>query len=317
MKRYLSSLFLLSAFLLSLFYRNAVITGASEGLVLWYRHVLPTLLPFMILTQIMMQTDSLSLLSRLTGPALRYFPGVSGYGGFAVIAGFLCGYPMGAKVTADLLQKKHISVSEASFLLSFCNNMSPMFILGVLFQNYIPAGDLHFPFFIILTGAPLLCSQLFRLYYMRYADSVCQTVHPSQNDSRRCSIGDLLNDSITVSADSMIRIAMYMMLASIWMRVLEQMIPSESLCKSVLLSSFEVTTGLASLSALAISPCMRYILLLALTSFGGISSILQTMSMIQPAGLRLLPYITEKLATALVTSLLTYIYLMLSYCSTS
>lgn len=317
MKRYLLSLFLLSAFLLSLFYRNAVIAGASEGLVLWYRHVLPTLLPFMILTQIMMRTDSLSLLSRLTGPVLRYFPGVSGYGGFAVMTGFLCGYPMGAKVTTDLLKSKHVSVNEASFLLSFCNNMSPMFILGVLFQNYIPAKELHLPFFVILTGAPLLCSQLFRLYYMRHADSICQSVHPGKNGSRRCSIGDLLNESITVSADSMIRIAMYMMLASIWMRVLEQLLTSDSLCTSILLSSFEITTGLASVSALSISPFMRYILLLALTSFGGISSILQTMSMIQPAGLRILPYITEKLATALVTSLLAYIYLMLSYCSIS
>ena len=97
MKRKILSALLLSVFFLFLFYRNAVISGASEGLVLWYLYVLPTLLPFMILTQMMMQTDTVYLVSRITESFMRLFPGVSGYGSFAVIAGFLCGYPMGAR----------------------------------------------------------------------------------------------------------------------------------------------------------------------------------------------------------------------------
>lgn len=45
MKRRILSALLLSVFFLFLFYRNAVISGALEGLVLWYLYVLPTLLP--------------------------------------------------------------------------------------------------------------------------------------------------------------------------------------------------------------------------------------------------------------------------------
>ena len=138
MKQKILSALLLSVFFLFLLYKNAVISGASEGLVLWYRYVLPTLLPFMILTQLMMQTDTVHLVCHITGSFMRYFPGVSGYGCFAVIAGFLCGYPMGAKVTADLTVSQRINPNEGSFLLSFCNNMSPMFILGVLFKIIFP-----------------------------------------------------------------------------------------------------------------------------------------------------------------------------------
>ena len=147
MKQKLLSVFLLFAFFLFLFYRNVVISGASEGLVLWYRYVLPTLLPFMILTQFIMQTDTLALISRISETFMQYFPGVSGYGCFAVVAGFLCGYPMGAKITADLTVSQRIPPQEGAYVLSFCNNMSPMFILGVLFQNYIPEQNLHLPFF--------------------------------------------------------------------------------------------------------------------------------------------------------------------------
>ncbi len=317
MKRRILSVLLLSVFFLLLFYRDAVISGASEGLVLWYRYVLPTLLPFMILTQIMMQTDTVYLVSRITGSFMRFFPGVSGYGSFAVIAGFLCGYPMGAKVSADLTVSRRISPDEGAFLLSFCNNMSPMFILGVLFHNYIPEPSLHLPFFLILTGSPLLCSQIFRIYYIHKSGihsaeyQACRT--GSSVQSTDTSFGAILNSSITESADAIIRVALYMMLASIWMHMLDQIVLTDSIHKVILISSCEITTGLDLLSGLSIPRNIRYLIMLSLTSFGGVSSILQTMSMIQQSRLRMFPYIAEKLVTMMVTSLLAYLYLMIDY----
>ena len=221
---------------------------------------------------------------------------------------------MGAKVTADLTVSERISPDEGAFLLSFCNNMSPMFILGVLFRNYIPEHALHLPFFLILTGSPLLCSQVFRLYYTHKPRihseeyrtcAIGSSVQPASH-----SFGTILNTSITESADAIIRVALYMMLASIWMHMLDQIILTDSVGKAILLSTFEITTGLELLSGLAISRNIRYLIMLALTSFGGISSILQTMSMIQKSGLKIIPYIAEKLVTMTVTSLLAYLYLI-------
>ena len=208
-----------------------------------------------------------------------------------------------------------ISPDEGAFLLSFCNNMSPMFILGVLFRNYIPEHALHLPFFLILTGSPLLCSQMFRLYYTHKPRihseeyrtcAIGSSVQPASH-----SFGTILNTSITESADAIIRVALYMMLASIWMHMLDQIILTDSVGKTILLSAFEITTGLELLSGLAISRNIRYLIMLALTSFGGISSILQTMSMVQRSGLKMIPYIAEKLVTMTVTSLLAYLYLII------
>ena len=312
MKRKILSVLLLSAFFLFLFCRDAVISGASEGLILWYRYVLPTLLPFMILTQIIMQTDTIHLISQISGNFMRHFPGVSDYGCFAVIAGFLCGYPMGAKVTSDLVISKRIGPDEGTYLLSFCNNMSPMFVLGVLFRNYIPEHALHLPFFLILTGSPLLCSQIFRIYY-RHMPRIHSAKYPtyktiSFEQSTDTFLGTILNSSITESADAIIRVALYMMLASIWMHILDQIFLAKNIGKTILLSAFELTTGLDMLAGLAAPAVTRYLMMLSLTSFGGISSILQTMSMIQSSGLKIVPYIAEKLVTMTVTSLLTYLY---------
>ena len=51
--------------------------------------------------------------------------------------------------------------------------------------------------------------------------------------------------------------------------------------------------------------------ILALTSFGGLCSVAQTKSMIRQSGLSIVPYIAEKLVTALVTSLLAFFYITL------
>ena len=83
--------------------------------------------------------------------------------------------------------------------------------------------------------------------------------------------------------------------------------------KTLFLSSLEVTTGLSLLAKLEIPAMYRCILLMAAVSFGGFCAIFQTSSMIQESGLKILPYIAEKLITAMATSLLTYLYLCISH----
>lgn len=312
MRKWIPSCLMLFFFFTFFIFKDEVIAGASDGLLLWYRFVLPSLLPFMILVNVMMHTDAVSLLSKLLGPLMKRFPGVSPAGSFAVLCGFLCGYPMGAKVSADLVADHRISYTEGSYLLSFCNNTSPMFVLGILLSKFIPEKELHLPFFLILFLSPLLCGQLFRIYYThRNAGSFTRDTliakHPLAH--KRDSFPKLLDACLMDAFQGIVKVGMYMMLFSILIRILAERFPGHSLAKAICLSSLEVTTGLSLLAGLQLTACSRYILLMAAASFGGFCAVFQTASMTQDSGLKLLPYITEKLITATVTSLLAYLYL--------
>lgn len=314
MRKWLSSCFFILLFLSFLFYKDAVITGACDGLLIWYRYVLPSLLPFMILVNIMMQTDTISLISKVTGPLMRVFPGVSGEGSFAVTAGFLCGYPMGAKVSGDLVRTGRISAQEGAYLLSFCNNTSPMFILGILFVQFIPDSSFHLPFFLILLLSPLLCGQIFRIYYThlgRRPFLAGQTFCHKSSDHQTIALSQIIDDGLMDSFDAIVKVGMYIMLFSILTGLADILLPGSSMWKLLLLASMEITAGLSLLSGLAIPIFCKYVLLMTLTSFGGFCAILQTLSMIRGSGLKLFPYIIEKLVTAIVTSLLTVLYLYL------
>ena len=132
MKRLLATLCVTLFFAAMLLFPQAAFQGASLGVLLWFHTVLPTLLPFLIISNLLIHTGAINMISRILAPILCRFFRVSPYGAFVILIGFLCGCPMGSKVAADLLKKDGISEREARYLLSFCNNTSPMFIVSYI-----------------------------------------------------------------------------------------------------------------------------------------------------------------------------------------
>lgn len=302
---------ILILFFSMLSFPQTVFTGASYGLVLWFRHVLPTLLPYMILINILICTPALHWICRITSTFLCPLLRTSYYGTFAVLTGFLCGYPMGAKTISDLLDVHKISHSEASYLLSFCNNTSPAFILSYVVTQNLKKSDLCIPFFLILTFTPLMLSFIFRLFY-HLPESSCSFSQaipgsfpdPSVNFSDGCLDRCILN-----AFESVTKVGGYMMMFSVLIQLPASLLPN-TLFSLLLYSSLEISTGIRLLASSALYTAEKIILCAALTSFGGWCCIAQTYSMISGSQLPILPYIAEKLVTALVTSLLisAYIY---------
>ena len=302
---------ILILFFSMLSFPQTVFTGASYGLVLWFRHVLPTLLPYMILINVLICTPALHWICRITSTFLCPLLGTSYYGTFAVLTGFLCGYPMVAKTTSDLLNVNKISRSEASYLLSFCNNTSPAFILSYVVAQNMKERNLCIPFFLILTFTPLMLSFIFRLFY-RLPESSCSfpQVTPGSFSNPSESISDSFLDRCILNAfESVTKVGGYMMMFSVLIQLLASVLPN-TIFSLLLYSSLEISTGIRLLFSSALYTTEKIILCAFLTSFGGWCCIAQTYSMISSSQLPILPYITAKLVTALVTSLLisAYIY---------
>ena len=123
--------------------------------------------PFLIITNLLMSTNCIRLIARLFGPLLNKIFRVSPNGSFAIIAGFLCGYPMGAKISADLTHTKQISPQEGAYLLSFLQQYKS----GLYFQfcslENTGKSELMIPSILILTAAPILVSFFTRRTYLK------------------------------------------------------------------------------------------------------------------------------------------------------
>lgn len=300
MKQILYAIASIAFFFIMLCFPKETLAGASDGLLLWFQIVLPTLLPFFIVTNLLIHTNSIVYISYLCSPLLQRLFCVSPDGSFAVLAGFLCGYPVGAKVTADLVRTNRISITEGKYLLSFCNNTSPAFITSYIIIQNLKAEFLLFPTIIILYLSPIFCSFLFRKFYHINRQTI---VFNDTQDKKAHFSFDIFDNCIMNAFENITKVGGYIILFSILFSL------GSLLQITNVLPFLEITNGIPFILKHASNFETSYVLTLALTSFGGLCAIAQTNAMLSSIKLSIVSYTIEKLITAIVTSLFAFLYI--------
>ena len=109
MRKIFYTVFSISQICFLLLYPQEALAASKEGMQLWLNVLLPVLLPFLILTGILIHTNMAGKLLQPVEVIWNKVLGVSAAGAYAVIVGALCGYPVGAKITSDLYENHQIS----------------------------------------------------------------------------------------------------------------------------------------------------------------------------------------------------------------
>lgn len=273
MKKWFSP-FLLLFFGYLLIAPAAALTSAREGLLLWYHSILPTLLPFMLLCTLALRLGLLDdWLQKLYRPFHR-LTGCSTYGAFAILTGFFCGFPMGAKITHDLLAEKKISQSEANWLMGFVNNLSPGFLLSYAAYEQLQLTSGRFLIPANVLGSALLCGILTsvrRRHTFLRNRSADISVMPDAD-----TLFPIIDDCINSTVKSMIRLGIYIMMFSLLGSMLGSLLPADHIISLLFCAVIEVTGGIHLLADSALPFSIRFILVNALCSFGGICALAQT-----------------------------------------
>ncbi|MFZ7104492.1 MAG: sporulation integral membrane protein YlbJ [Peptococcaceae bacterium] len=125
---------------LMIIYPQATFTGANHGLKTWVTVLVPALLPFFIIADILVEIGVVNFLGVLLEPLMRPLFRLPGAAGFVLAMGFTSGFPMGAVLTNTLYEKDLVKKEEAARLIAFTNNSSPLFLLVA-----IPVGMFNNP----------------------------------------------------------------------------------------------------------------------------------------------------------------------------
>ena len=266
-------------------------SGALGGLSLWGTVVVPTLLPFMICTGAVMGLGGAELLARPFTPILGRFPGLSPSGSFALICGVLCGYPMGSKIDGEFLDSRQISANEAKALLAFCSYPSPMFLAGYT-MDCLKKAEIDCPLPALLAAVYLPALPLAFLARRRFLPSgrtfkTALAVQEAKPQRPFSFDAHMMN-----SFEIMIRIGGYIMFFSMAATFLERSFLPAGM--SALFSALmEMTTGIQAISKAFPSWAVRP-LAAATASFGGISGIFQTKSVLKNPELSIRDYVQWK-----------------------
>ena len=162
MKKCFLAFLLLGILVFLLLFPEAALFASRRGLDLWFGTLVPTLLPFLILSGFLIHSGLVQIPAALLAPVFGRLFGISPLGSYACFTGFLCGCPMGAKVLADLTRNGRIAPEEASYLLGFCNQVSPSFVITFLVMENLKKPEL-LPFALFLVyGIPVFYGFLTR-----------------------------------------------------------------------------------------------------------------------------------------------------------
>ena len=324
--------------LLLIIFSNTAVDSASKGLNLWLNVVFPSLFPFFVASEILYRTGFIKSLGILLEPIMRPLFNVPGCGSFALAMGITSGYPVGAKLTANMREEKLLTKTESERLLSFTNNSGPLFIVGAVAVGMFDNPKIGFLLLACHIMACVTVGILFRFYgrqekYIRNTGNykIFKKFNKELANSKSANIGQLLGDSIRSSINTILVIGGFIILFSVIINLLLEtgiinllatfisvLFPllnvSKEVIATILSGFFEITTGINMISKIeGISFTQQLSAISLILGWAGLSVHFQVYSIISKTDISLKPYLLGKLMHGLFAAIYVWIFMNLSF----
>ena len=286
------------------------LVAAKNGLILWATAVVPSLFPFFVATEMLSYTNVVSYLGKWLTPIMKPIFGVPGEAAFAFIMGLISGYPVNQQI---------ITYEEAERLLAFTNNSGPLFIIGTvgitLFGN-TSIGILLFVTHVLACISVGIALNIFTKHQRKstsLSTNIKNTKPSNYNSSISfSSLGEILGNSIKNATSTIFLIGGFVVIFSVIISILNHshILPSNKLLEASISGIVELTNGVSLVSNIHFKSISINIILCAfLLGFGGISVLLQVVSIVSKNKISIKKYIYGKLLQGIFAAFYTFIAL--------
>lgn len=284
---------------------ETMLSGVRKGLSICGSTVIPSLFPFTVLADYVISSGLAdgfgSSAKRLTAKIFN-LPGCCAS---VIIISLFAGFPVGAKMTEQLILSGRITEKQGSRLLTFCVNAGPAFVIssvGVAMLSSFSAGII---IYVSLCFASLLIGIISGFLSKRRVKS--------ENEGELKKIGESfshgnLTDSVTRATQTMLGICAWVILfmcISSYFRLL----PLPETAKNIASMVGEVTDGCMIASE-------RYpaFVLAAVTGWSGLSVHCQIMSAIKAAKMNIFVFWSARVLNALLSGAAAFVLFKIFPC---
>ncbi|WP_449539902.1 sporulation integral membrane protein YlbJ [Ferdinandcohnia sp. Marseille-Q9671] len=320
-----------------IYFPKESLEASRVGLEMWWKIVFPSLLPFLIISELLIGFGVVKFIGVLFEPLMRPLFKVPGVGGFAWAMGMASGFPAGAKLTARLRQEKQITRIEAERLVSFANASNPLFIFAA-----ISVGFFNNPQLGILLAVSHYLGNFFVGLIMRFHGKKDDETTPTNQGKTKIVIkalqelhrtrlkekrpfGQILGDAVTTSIQTLLMIGGFIILFSVFNKLLSlihvidvigagisvllkvfQMPPDLSI--PLISGIFEITTGsmmTSELEHLTLLP--KVIAVSFILGFCGLSVQAQVASILAETDVRFKPFFLARIMHGFLAGIITFL----------
>lgn len=278
---------------------SAYITSCFDGLLVWATVVLPALLSFIFFTKTLTALG----IDKIIGEKFKLFPKifkVPAVGMYVFVMSILSGYPVGAKIVADLYEAGSLTKAEAYRLTTFTSNSGPMFILGSVGIGMLHSRKLG----LIILFAHILGALTNGLVHRNHKEQNINFKKTIQKQNT-ISIGDLMWNTVQSVLIIGGFIALFFVIIEVFNTLhifssvsgaLEKLtkIPA-GIFSAIFGGLLEITHGCLDIAALGLSDFSSGMLACGIISFGGFATILQALVFLKKFDMRMSFFIKQKI----------------------
>lgn len=277
--------------------------------------IIPSLFPFIFFTEFILNTDILNTVQNTTGKYISKIFRVSKNASPAILTGFLCGFPMGAKTVSHLYDTNQISKKESFKLLSYINNCNPAFIIssiGIGIMYNIKLG-------ILLAISHYLASLL--MSFIPFKNSSLDIIHEKdinlntfskKNNIKPQNIFEIIKVCIKNSFSTLTMIFGFMIIFNLLFSVINNILTIFNVSNNItaiVSGLFEVTIGINNVYNLPLNINTKLLIISFLTGFSGLCIIFQIYSCICIKDFSIKKLILFKILHGIISCFLSYILL--------
>lgn len=295
---------------------NECIDAALEGCKLWYSAILPTTFPFLIICNLLISYDGISIYSKILGPLICKPLGLSKNCSFPIIASILCGYPLGAKYCANIYSMGYIDKNEYQRLLNIASNVGPLFLIGSVGTALLGNVSLGY---ILLVGNYLSAIAIGLITKKKRTTPKSSSLHYAKIE--KTNFGLAIKNSVENSVSTILSIGGFIVIFSVIISIIKNniYIPiifnqlenilhlNPETLYGLFLGSIEITNGCNILSKLQLSLPIKLGIISFLCSFSGLAIIAQVSSFVSDTNVNYNKYIFLKIVQGIISFIITYV----------
>lgn len=281
------------------------IASCYNGLSVWATCVLPSLLPFFIITKLLNELKILDKFFNKFAKINKFLFNAPSCSGYIFGMSIISGYPVGAKLICDFYQNHLITQKQANKLVTFCSTSGPLFIIGTVGAIMMKSALIGY----ILYASHIISAILNGVLYRKAFVDDNNTTHDKTDTSTNYQT--LLSNTMTSSISSIMVVggfvAMFFMIIDI-LGDINLLYPFEWLFNSIfslvgvknagsgiINGLIEVTRGCKDIALLGLNPTISAVVLSGLIGFGGMSIHLQSLSFLMQCKVNIKFYFLQKI----------------------
>ncbi|MDF2945854.1 MAG: sporulation integral rane protein YlbJ [Bacillales bacterium] len=315
-----------------IYYTSESLESAKVGFKLWAEVVFPSLLPFFIITDLLISYGIINFLGYFLEPLAKRLFNVNGVGGVVFFLAIAAGFPSGAKMAVKLYENGEITKDEAERIAAFCNFSSPLFILGAVGVGMFSSYKIGILLMIIHYVSNALVGITLGIFSKKIKErnlaSRSKKIKISElffntAKTNKKPFGTQMGESVTNSIEILLSICGFLVLFAVLNTLLnssgivnyvaivfEKLLNiSPAIIQDMSTGLLEVTIGVKAISiSKTLSIFAKICIASMLLGFNGFSVHSQIASILNPAGLSYKPFLYARILQALYSIILVLIF---------